>query len=188
MIMPTTTYPIQHREIVATLLSGKFILEKSPLFTIVDRHRDFYVQFFKESYDYELDTTYNYFFLTSKRTEEKGSQDLILFLALLAYEFHNEQRDFIKELKENVFSVAEIERLIKNATKYDDLLKDTTVEEFNTFIKKWENRGLLSFVNERRKKFRFNDPIDTFLQVADQLCDKHLKEENNVVIAKQAED
>ncbi|MEM9569674.1 MAG: hypothetical protein AAF900_01840 [Bacteroidota bacterium] len=186
--MHTEVYPAQHREIVATLLSGKFIVEKSPLFAIVDRHRNFYIAFFKQSYDYELDTTNNYFFLTSKHTDEKGSRDFILFLALLAYEFHNERRDFIKELKENVFSVAEIESLIKNATKYEDLLKGTSVEEFNTFIKKWENRGVLSFVNEKRKKFRFNDPIDTFLQVADQLCDKHLKEENNVLVAEEIED
>ena len=185
--MHTTVYPTQHREIVSTLLSGKFIVEKSPLFAIVDRHRDFYVAFFKQSYDYELDTAHNYFFLASKHTDEKVSRDLILFLALLAYEFHNERRDFIKELKENVFSVAEIESLIKNSTKYDDLLKSTSVAEFSTFIKRWENRGVLSFVNERRRKFRFNDPIDTFLQVADQLCDKHLKAEDNVLIAAEVE-
>lgn len=170
-----TTYPKNHQAIVADLLAGKFILEKSPLFSIVKDHLDFYTHFFKASYGYLLNRDQPYFFLTSQDTQEETSQDFILFLALLAYEYHNEQRDFVKEITENVLEVAEIDKLLKASSQYDALLRDTKAEDLSRFINTWHGRHLLTFVDKSKQRFRFNTPIHTFLQVAVDLADKHFK-------------
>lgn len=170
------TYPEAHQQIVAALLAGKFILFKSPLFSSLKGHTDFYKAFFDKSYGYALEHSRDYFFLSSQDTGEETSQDLLLFLALLAYEFHNEQRDFLQELTHSTFDVAEMEGLLKRSSKYDDLIKNTQAEDFPRFINGWHNRNLLSYVDSDRRKFRFNAPIYTFLDVAFHLAQEHLQE------------
>ena len=48
-------YPSEHKEIVKELLDGKFILYSDKLFAAIQENKDFYEDFFLQSFEYSLD-------------------------------------------------------------------------------------------------------------------------------------
>ena len=172
-----TTYPQHHQDIVTDLLAGKFILQtQKSLFKDIQENIPFYTAFFQASHGYKLETDHPYFFLSSQDTQEETSRDMILCLALLAYEYHNEQRDFVKEVLEGVFHVQGTDQMLKASSQYDALLKGTQAEDFERFVNAWHNRNLLTFTDLNKKSFRFNAPIHTFLEPANALYEQYLQE------------
>ena len=84
------TYPIEHKEIVKELLDGKFIIYSDKLFSVIQDNKDFYEDFFQQSFEYKLDVRNEFIFLTSKATTERDTRDFIIFLALLCRELELE--------------------------------------------------------------------------------------------------
>ena len=66
-------YPKYHYDIVKSLLDGKFILFPGKLYKSASEDKEFYTDFFKESFDYELIVETEYVYLISDNTDEKTS-------------------------------------------------------------------------------------------------------------------
>jgi len=43
--------PLRHSEVVKNLLNGKFILHNEELFEVIGENLEFYIDFFKKSYE-----------------------------------------------------------------------------------------------------------------------------------------
>ncbi len=169
-------YPKHHHHIVATLLGGRFIIDKSSLFAIISKEQEFYRSFFYETYRYELQWEGTYCYLSSKDTKETASRDLLLLLSVLAYEYQNDQKDFVKILLNEEIRVGDIERYIKESSKYDDVIRSTQGENVKKFLDFWKNRNLITYTRSDESMLRFNGPIKTFLEVAVKLSQSHLEE------------
>lgn len=171
-------YPSQHRQIVKELLGGKFIIDDSPLFRIIHKHRNFYDDFFEKTYGYFLEGRGEYFYLISEETTENGSRDFLLFLSVLCYEYHTRGKDIVQKISEGTFHVTEIERYLSNSSKRD-LLKSTQAADLKPFLDSWQKRNLLEFTQNDPPTFRFKKSIDLFLHTAFALYEDRLKETQN---------
>ncbi len=167
-------YPPQHRQIVKELISGKFIVDDSPFFLIVHSHRAFYESFFEETYGYFLEGAGEYFYLSSAETTENGSRDLLLFLSVLCYEYHNRGKDVVHKVNEGSFLVDEIARYLDNSSKRD-LIKATQAADLKAFLDHWNKRNVLEYVRPDHREFRFKKPIALFLRTAFALYEDHLQ-------------
>lgn len=175
--MPTPIqYPPQHRQIVKELISGKFIIDESPLFLIIHSNSAFYERFFEETYRYFLEGSGEYFYLSSVETTENGSRDLLLFLSVLCYEYHNRGKDIVHKINESTFLVDEITRYLENSSKRD-LIKATQAADLKSFLDNWQKRNVLEYVRADHTEFRFKKPIALFLRTAFALYEDHLKSE-----------
>ncbi|MEM9737802.1 MAG: hypothetical protein AAF770_01755 [Bacteroidota bacterium] len=169
-------YPKQHHDIITTLLGGRFIIDHSPLFAIISKEQEFYRSFFYETYRYELQWEGTYCYLSSKETKETASRDLLLLLSVLAYEYQNDQKDFVHILLHEEIRVADIERCIKESSKYDDIIRSTQAEDVKKFLDFWKNRNLITYTKRDESMLRFNTPIKSFLDISANLSQLHLLE------------
>ena len=103
-------YPERHMSIVKNLLNGKFILHNEELFEIITDNLEFYIDFFKRSYDYELVKTTEVIYVISEITNEKFSRNIMLVLAVISWEFDREGKNLYSEL-EKKHSVRNIEEM-----------------------------------------------------------------------------
>ena len=172
------SYPEHHAQIVATLLGGRFVTDDMPFFSTISNSQGFYQKFFEASYGYTLAWEGTYCYLSSKETKETASRDMLLLLALLAYEYHNDQKDIVDTLLNKTILVADIERYVKESSKYNDLIQDTQAEELKKFLDYWRNKNLLTYTRPDESAFRFKAPIKTFLDVAAKLAESHLLDES----------
>src|SRR6187402_2267034 len=92
------TYPSEHKEIVKEFLDGRFILYSDKLFPIIQENKDFYEDFFQQSFDYNLDVRSEFVYLTSKATTEKDTRDFTIFLALFCRELELEGKKFREQI------------------------------------------------------------------------------------------
>jgi hypothetical protein len=76
-------YPSDHKEIVTQLLDGRFIIYPNALFATIQQQEDEYIEFFKESYGFELTMDAEFAYLSSNEIAEKRTRDFTLFLAIL---------------------------------------------------------------------------------------------------------
>ncbi|MEM1007991.1 MAG: hypothetical protein AAGJ35_03215, partial [Myxococcota bacterium] len=168
-------YPNQHRDIVRALLNGKFITDDSPFFDTLQQHDKFYDQFFQATYGYYLEQPGGYYYLTSQETTENSSRDLLLFLAVLCYEYHTRGKDIVHKMQEGTFLVQEVVHYIETSSK-QDLLKKTQVMDTRSqgeykldipsFLEQWAKRNLLQYTDKERTQFQFKKPIQLFLDTA----------------------
>lgn len=109
-------YPKHHKAIVSAFIDGKFIVSDDPLFEIIKKREKFYVEFFEESFGYQLCGNFDYYHLESDETAEHTSRDISIFFAILCYELDKDGKAFLEELNTRVFEIEEIINYFSNST------------------------------------------------------------------------
>jgi len=181
-------YPEYHYEMVKTLLDGKFILYPGKLYKIISEqeNREFYIDFFQESFGYELKIETEFIYLISDNTDEKTSRDIMIFISILAFEIDKEGKNFIEELNNSLFSLDRINQYFENSHSWSEIIKENKQINnsesrksliYNTMLK----RNLVEKIGE---SFQFTKAHKVFLDFALELIEKDKNEEahtpNNV--------
>lgn len=161
-------YPQRHRDIVKNLLNGKFILHNEELFEIITDHLEFYIDFFKRSYDYELVKTTEVIYMISEVTNEKFSRNIMLVLAVISWEFNREGKNLYSEL-EKKHPVQSIEEMIKKSS-FKDSCRGINIDKL---FRDAGSRNLVSFL-DNEKSIKFTSAISVFLKAAKDIAEIEL--------------
>lgn len=182
-------YPLEHRQLVKELLSGKFIDSHSPFFETLKQKEAFYNDFFEKTFNYYLEGKGDFYYLSSPETSENASRDFLLFLSLLCYEYQNRGKDIVHKISEGTFSVKEVTQYIERSAKRG-LLDNTQVIDregrlnVKRFLDIWEKRNIVEYINKKialdegsqATQFQFKEGINLFLHVAFALHEDYLEE------------
>lgn len=112
-------YPKKHKQIVTSLMDGKFITIDESYFDILKENQDFYVEFFDKTFGFELKSTQEFYYLISDETNENTSRDISIFFSVLCYELDKDGRNFMDELSFSNFHIDEIVEYVNNSTWID---------------------------------------------------------------------
>lgn len=115
-------YPNKHKQIVTSLMDGKFITIDDPNFKIIKDHQNFYKEFFDKSFGFKLKNTQEFYYLISEETNENTSRDISIFFSIFCYELDQDDRNFMNELRFSSFHINDIIKYIKNST-WTDIVK-----------------------------------------------------------------
>lgn len=115
-------YPNKHKQIVTSLMDGRFITIDESYFDIVKENQDFYAEFFDKSFGFELKNTQEFYYLISEETNENTSRDISIFLSIFCYELDKDGKNFMDELGFSDFHIEEIIDYIKNSS-WSDIVK-----------------------------------------------------------------
>lgn len=112
-------YPDKHKEIVTSLMEGKFITVADLLFEVIKKNEDFYIEFFEKSFGFELIGNHDYYYLISSETNENTSRDFSIFFSILCYELDKDGKNFLEELNYSEFHIDQIIEYFKNSSWLD---------------------------------------------------------------------
>lgn len=115
-------YPNKHKQIVTSLMDGRFITIDDSYFDIVKEYQDFYAEFFDKSFGFELKNTQEFYYLISEETNENTSRDISIFFSIFCYELDKDGKNFMDELGFSDFHIDEIVDYIRNST-WTDIVK-----------------------------------------------------------------
>ncbi len=115
-------YPDKHKEIVTSLMDGKFITVEDLLFETIKKKEDFYIEFFENSFGFELIGNYDFYYLVSIETNENTSRDISIFFSILCYELDKDGKNFLEELNYSQFHIDEIIEYFSNSS-WTDVIK-----------------------------------------------------------------
>lgn len=115
-------YPDKHKEIVTSLMEGKFITIEDLLFETVKKNAEFYTIFFENSFGFELIVNQDFYYLVSNETNENTSRDISIFFSILCYELDKNGKNFLEELNYSEFHIDEIIECFNN-TSWTDVIK-----------------------------------------------------------------
>lgn len=115
-------YPNKHKQIVTSLIDGRFITIDESYFGVLKENQDFYVDFFHESFGFELKSTQEFYYLVSVETNENTSRDISIFFSIFCYELDKDGKNFIDELNSSDFHINEIIEYINNSA-WGDIVK-----------------------------------------------------------------
>lgn len=170
-------YPKSHKNIVKELLDGKFMLHSDPLYQILKDNRDFYEEFFKESFNYELRFNNDFAFLLSTETNETLSRDICIFFALLSYEIDRDGRNFIEEIQYSEWDMERINQYFDNTTYLELVHSNKQLRDHDsraTFINALSRRNIIEKTTEGR--FVFTAAYKVFIDFAAELAKNKVKE------------
>ena len=112
-------YPDKHKEIVTSLMEGKFITVEDFLFETIKKNEDFYINFFETSFGFEIIGNHDFYYLVSSETNENTSRDISIFFSILCYELDKDGKNFLEELNYSEFHIDEILEYFKNSSWLD---------------------------------------------------------------------
>ncbi|MCX6210011.1 MAG: hypothetical protein NTZ59_11105 [Bacteroidetes bacterium] len=115
-------YPDKHKEIVTSLMEGKFITAEDLLFETIKKNEDFYITFFENSFGFELIVNQDFYYLVSDETNENTSRDISIFFSILCYELDKNGKNFLEELNYSEFHIDEILEYFNNSS-WTDVIK-----------------------------------------------------------------
>jgi hypothetical protein len=115
-------YPDKHKEIVTSLMEGKFITIEDLLFETIKKNEDFYIIFFENSFGFELIVNQDFYYLVSNETNENTSRDISIFFSILCYELDKNGKNFLEELNYSEFHIDEIIEYF-NDSSWSDVIK-----------------------------------------------------------------
>jgi hypothetical protein len=171
------TYPSEHKEIVKELLDGKFILYSDKLFSVIQENKDFYEDFFQQSFDYSLEVRSEFIFLTSKVTTERDTRDFTIFLALLCRELELEGKKFREQIDFATFYVDDVWQILNNSTKKEII--DSTgisgskgIQDFRNFLNRWNRKNIINLTGT---SFKFTKAVNLFFEFAVNIANEKLK-------------
>ena len=172
-------YPSNHRQIVEELMGGKFILSNEAHFNSLKENDTFYTEFFKISFDLDLNLKTEYAFLLSKETQENFSRDVSIFIAILCYELDRDGRNFMEALDFNEFTVEEVDRYFDNSSFIDLIESNKSLREPDarrTLINGMHRRNIVNKNFEDR--FSFTQAYKVFVDFAKELALKRMAVES----------
>lgn len=115
-------YPNKHKQIVTSLMDGRFITIDESYFDIVKENQNFYAEFFDKSFGFELKNTQEFYYLISEETNESTSRDISILFSIFCYELDKDGKNFMDELGFSDFHIDEIVEYIKNSS-WTDIVK-----------------------------------------------------------------
>lgn len=115
-------YPDKHKEIVTSLMEGKFITVEDLLFETIKKNEGFYITFFENSFGFELIVNQDFYYLVSNETNENTSRDISIFFSILCYELDKNGKNFLEELNYSEFHIGEILEYFNNSS-WTDVIK-----------------------------------------------------------------
>jgi hypothetical protein len=172
-------YPSNHRQIVEELMGGKFILSNETHFNSLKDNEAFYNEFFKISFDLELNLKSDYAFLLSKETQENFSRDVSIFIAILSYELDRDGRNFMEALEFNEFTFEEVDLYFDNSSFIDLIESNKSLREPDarrTLINGMHRRNIVNKNFEDR--FSFTQAYKVFVDFAKELALKRMAVES----------
>ena len=172
-------YPSNHRQIVEELMGGKFILSNEAHFNSLKENDTFYNEFFKVSFDLDLNLKTEYAFLLSKETQENFSRDVSIFIAILCYELDRDGRNFMEALDFNEFTFEEVDRYFDNSSFIDLIESNKSLREPDarrTLINGMHRRNIVNKNFEDR--FSFTQAYKVFVDFAKELALKRMAVES----------
>jgi len=158
-------YPDEHLEIVQELLYGKFILSDEPFFSVIAEHHNFYKQFFKLSFNYDLEQTAEFIYLSSTQTSEKFSRNLMLLLGVLSYELNSKGKNLYDGLTE-VYQIEDLEKIVEESS-YKSICRKIEIESM--IRNDCRKRNIVEFINDGNS-FKFTRAINVFLERAKEIA------------------
>lgn len=167
------SYPSEHKEIVSNLLDGRFIIYPNAMFAAIQTQDDEYKEFFKESYGFELNIDSEFAYLSSNEVNEKRTRDFTLFLAMLSRELASSGKNFRDSIELATFDISDTEQLLKQSSKWE-ILKKTTVSNFDSFIDTWHKKNVLKRTGNQ---FKFTKAVKLFFEFAVNVANTKLKEQ-----------
>lgn len=172
-------YPPRHRQIVEDLMSGKFVLSNEEHFIHLKESESFYNEFFKVSFDLDLQLKSDYAYLLSKDTSENFSRDTSIFIAVLCYELDKDGRNFMEALDFHEFTIEEVENYFLNSSFIDLIESNKSLrdpESRKTLINGMARRNIIQKNFEDR--FSFTQAYKVFVDFAKELALKRMHAEN----------
>lgn len=167
--MEFISYPDLHRDIVSELLEGKFLLndgdKESKIFDSLCQNRDFYINFFHHTFDYDLDIRDSFAYLKSAKTDEKLSIKVTIFLSILCYEIGQKTTNFKYRIEKDIFSLQEIEGYLRNDT-FEELVSEIGIENLESFLRTLAKRNIIRFIDKNEVSFSFTQVIHLFFEFA----------------------
>lgn len=115
-------YPNRHKEIVETLMVGRFVTIDDKLFDTIKENESFYSDFFNKSFGFQLKDTHDFYYLLSEETNEQTSRDISIFFSILCFELDKDGKNFMDELNYSEFNFEEISSYFKNSS-WTDVIK-----------------------------------------------------------------
>jgi len=170
------SYPSNHKEIVNSLLDGKFIIYPNHMFVTILTLEDEYKEFFKESYGFELNIDSEFVYLSSNEVTEKRTRDFTLFLAMLCRELDYSGKNFRDSIELATFDIIETEQLLKQSSKWE-ILERTSVANFDSFIETWHKKNILIRTGNH---FKFTKAVKLFFEFAVNVANAKLKEQQAI--------
>ena len=169
-------YPDKHKEIVTSLMEGKFITVEDLSFETIKKNEDFYISFFEKSFGFELIGNQDFFYLVSNDTNENTSRDISIFLSILCYELDKDGKNFLEELNYSEFHIDEIQDYFNNSS-WSDVIKankqlnndESLKRHLGTMVK----RNIV--VKQNNDRYSFTKAHKLFIDFAKDL----VKENNN---------
>ena len=171
-------YPKDHRHLVEALMGGKFVLSNDEMFNSWKENEQFYTEFFKVSFNYDLVLKQEYAYLLSRETNENLSRDISIFMAVLSYELDRDSKNFMEMFEFHEFALEEIDRYFEN-TSFIDLvesnkqLKDS--DSRKTLVNAMARRNIVHKTFEDR--FCFTQAHKVFIEFAKELAIKRMQQE-----------
>ncbi|MFZ5554600.1 MAG: condensin complex protein MksE [Bacteroidota bacterium] len=170
-------YPKSHKQVVKELLDGKFILPSEPLYQVIRENGEFYTEFFKMSFDYELRMTNDFCFLLSGESNETLSRDICIFFAILSYELDRDGRNFIEEIQYSEWDQERVDKYFENSN-YTDLINSNKQlrdkDSRKTFVNSLGRRNIID--KHAEDKFTFTLAYKVFIDFASELARNKIKE------------
>jgi hypothetical protein len=115
-------YPDNHKEIVTSLMEGKFVTVEDLLFETIKKNEEFYITFFENSFGFELIVNQDFYYLVSNETNENTSRDISIFFSILGYELDKNGKNFLEELNYSEFHIDDIIEYFNNSS-WTDVIK-----------------------------------------------------------------
>lgn len=172
-------YPVKHKEVVTSLMEGKFITVDDLLFETIKKNEDFYVQFFENSFSYEMTGTQDFYYLVSNETNENTSRDISIFFSILCYELDKDGKNFLEELNYSEFHIDEILEYFNNSS-WTDVIKANNQLKNDESIKRhigtMVKRNIV--IKQNNDRYSFTKAHKLFIDFAKELI-KDSKENKN---------
>ena len=149
-------FPNHHRQIVEDLMAGKFILPTERTFEVLKENEDFYTQFFKASFNYDVRFTQDYVYMVSDESNEMLSRDMCIFIALLSYELDRDGKNFLERIQYSEFEMEEIENYLTNSSYIDLILSNKQLKDAESrrnFINTLNRRNIIEKIGDNRFVF-----------------------------------
>lgn len=149
-------FPNHHRQIVEDLMSGKFILPQERAFEVLRENEDFYINFFKASFNYDLKVNQDFVYLVSDESNETLSRDICIFIALLSYELDRDGKNFLERIQFSEFEMEEIESYFINSSYIDLILSNKQLKDADSrknFINTLNRRNIIEKTADNRFVF-----------------------------------
>lgn len=167
-----------HKEIVTSLMGGKFITANDAVFAALLENQPYYEEFFKKSFGVELVGTHDYYHLVSEDTNEHLSRDVSIFFSILCYELDKDGRNFQEELQYSEFHIDELTDYFEN-TSWSEIVKSNKQLNTSDNVKKLVASTLVKrniAIKHPNNNYSFTKAYKLFIDFAKELISTNIED------------